>query len=144
MHNCITNPPVVEKSSDTVRYARRTREGEVAFSKGQELNSSCEILRRGCFGHQIEVAHALADRAPELMSVDDAGKERTCHLASFCLGEEVIILREEWAAELRRPVEKVRVLNSCAAVLLRRDDLDSSQPQAEGDRAWNVLVEVKG
>jgi hypothetical protein len=68
----------------------------------QIFDSSRPLVLRCCPGDQFKVFHHLADRNTQLMRVDDAGEILALAQPSCSLAEEVLVLRDEDATEVRR------------------------------------------
>jgi len=58
------------------------------------------------------------------MRVNDAGKAPAFSQSPRSFAQEILILRNEYAAEFRRPLQQAIVIKLRRAVFLRRHDID--------------------
>lgn len=75
--------------------------------------------------NQLQIPDRCTDRQIELMPVDDAVKRGTLCLPFTGQNEEVFVLREHNATQLRRTCEEIHVVAFCAAVIKCGDSINS-------------------
>jgi|GEM_PF-2504062 len=102
-----------------------------------------KIFRITCFCDQLQVAHARANRNPQLVGIDDAGKWNVLFLAARGFCEKVFVLREQDTSQLCCSIEQNVVRCIAAAILLSRQNVHAAQPQTGRDGSVNVFIHVQ-
>ena len=77
------------------------------------------------------------------MPVEEAGKLPAALLPLSCDGQEISVLSEQHAVQLRRPLKKERIFDLGGSVLVGGQDIHSPETLAFGDRHRNVMIHVK-
>lgn len=83
------------------------------------------------------------DSDPQLMGVHHAGELTSAPLPCCCQRQEILVLREYDAPEVRRSLQEELVVTIGRAVRFRCQHIDATLPRANRDRPWRVVVEIQ-
>ena len=84
----------------------------------EKLNFIKVFIGLTCQCDKLQVADALTDGDSDLVSVYDSRKELAAPLPSCGFDQEIVVLCERNEAEVRRPIQDVRIVLLPRAVLL--------------------------
>ena len=94
-------------------------------------------------GKNFEIIDRSSDCYGELVSVDHPGEMPAGSLPHRRLGEEIFVLTEKNATQIRRSVEQAGIIQIRCSVELRRDHIDSPKQKPTRDRGGHVNVHVE-
>lgn len=110
------------------------RWGEAALSQRQEYCLSGNFFRHDDLCHEFQILDAFADGNAHLMCINHSEERLSAALPTVCLGEKIIVLREQNPPEFRRPVEKRRIFEFARSILVSREHIHATQPRTVSDR----------
>ena len=84
-----------------------------------------------------------ADGDPQLVGVHHAGELPSGLLPRPRQYQEITVLREEDAAEVRRSLQELLVVTIGSTVRVRGQHVDALLPYADRNRSWHVVIEVQ-
>jgi hypothetical protein len=77
--------------------------------QGQKFHMVRQLCRFRHLRQKLEIIDTLSDRDAKLMGKDDSGKPSASPLSQMSFAKEVLVLTEEYASQLTRPIEKLIV-----------------------------------
>jgi hypothetical protein len=110
--------------------------------EGKEDHLIHDISVRTALGDELQILDAPANRRPELMRVDNAAERLPFALPSRCLRQEIVILGEHHSLQHLRSIQEFGVGELAGMILLCREHVDLTKPQAVRNGPWNVVIHV--
>ena len=83
-----------------------------------------------------------ADGDPQLMGLHHTGELPSGLLPRRSQRQEIPVLREYYATEVRRSFQEELVVTIGRAVRFRGQHVDTLPPHADRNRPWHVVVEI--
>ncbi len=101
------------------------------------------FFRRDDLCYEFQILDALADGDAHLMCIDHSGERLSAALPTICLGEKIIVLREQYPPEFRRAVEERRIFEFVRSVFVSCEHIHATRPKAVRDRLRNIVIHTK-
>jgi len=101
-----------------------------------------KIIEFACFRDNFQIAHAVANGHAKLVRVDHVAKRLPSPLPVRRFPKQVIVLRKEHPAKLRRAVQQFGISKLTGSVFVSRKHVHAAKPQTVRDRARYVVIHV--